>query len=222
MLLLAKLTYGSLTAITFCNRQNAKTVWHSTEQVDLKRCNTGSSTPLKGQDSNVFQQLPYCLVVLWKAIIVRVASRLCVMVLLSYPHTPNKHLHDLRQETKPSRSAASFTTLMYEKAIVHGCLYWKTFFFSLCLSSSLESKSMNSVALLLLLPHRAVEGGSDHIWTLLLSLDTHFRSQNQAVCGVGHLCVREGHSTSKPDAQLLPHFLKLYFQVLTSLITSCW
>ncbi len=68
---------------------------------------------------------------------------------------------------------------------------------------------MDSVVLLILPPHvRAVEGGSDHIWTLLPSLDAHFRSQNKGVRGVVHVCVREEHSTNvcNPVAQLPPLF----------------
>lgn len=74
------------------------------------------------------------------------------------------------------------------------------------LSFSPESKSTDSAVLLMLPPH--VEGGSDHIWTWLPSLDAHFRSHKKGVRGVAHVCMREGHCTNvcNPGAQLLPLF----------------
>lgn len=54
----------------------------------------------------------------------------------------------------------------------------------------LESKSVDSLVLLILPPHiLSVEGGSDHMWTLLPSLDAHIRSQNKGACGTLQMSV---------------------------------
>lgn len=89
---------------------------------------------------------------------------------------------------KVSSSSASCTSHSQKKlSCQEAC---KSLFVSF--SFPLEGKSMDPVVLLILPPHvRAAERGSDHIWTLLPSLDAHFRSQNKGVCGV-HVCVREG------------------------------
>lgn len=50
---------------------------------------------------------------------------------------------------------------------------------------------MDSVVQLILPPHvRGLKEGSDHIWTLLPSLEAHFRSQSKSVCGLVYKCVR--------------------------------
>lgn len=89
-----------------------------------------------------------------------------------------------------------------------------------CLFLSLPlSKSMDAVVQVLVPPHIGpVQGGSDHIWILLLSLDAHYRSQNQVVCGV--VVLRGTHTKS---LQTWFTHLKSCFKVLNSVIrTSYW